>query len=275
VLNIEFVMKTRARAVHQFTLSTGRTGTVAISRDINRRALNATALHEPHPRTPLRVVGGLAMERSVPKWVLDFVWKTVHVPHLRRGAHVVVEINAARLGLAPYIAQAYPDARFLHIVRDPVACVQSGVNFGSTPLKRLVKWKVPGWELACVKREVRQRMQRLGVDSVICREALRVAVRWRVINEFYEVLGARLGPRYKLVRFEDLFYGAASHYDSIMNWLGVELKVRSDEGVARYNASGRGRLPAYDHLPMAVRDEIQTVCGATAHRFGYSWSIFD
>lgn len=263
------------KAGRRFILSTGRTGTVAIARDINRRAGNATALHEPRPRTPLRILGGLAMERRVPKWLMRAVWEAVHIINSSHKARLIVEINVARLGLAPYVAQIDPDARFLHIVRNPADYIQSGVNFGATRMKRFVNWTVPGWEPGAVRREAQARIGRVGVNGAVSSEAIRLAVRWKLVNEFYGALGASLGARYKLVQFEDIFQGRIANYEEAISWLGVEISGQPDTSLERYNPSCRKCLQGYDDIPATVRDEIREICGEAAYRFGYPFAFDD
>jgi len=255
--------------IHHWILSTGRTGTVAIARDINARCTNGVAINEPHPRALTRMLGAMALDGRVSPRIQSLGWHGIAALRREPRAELLIESNALIQGLAGHLLSRSPQSQLLHIVREPTAYIRSAVNFGATPIKRLFSWYVPGWELSRTKGEVRRRLRTIGPVDMPSREALRYALHWRTMNSCLAELGNDLGPRYRRVRFEDMFDSTQQVYDQSLEWLGLELGPDQGNAVEVHNQSRRSLLRDFGSLPIEIRSQITEICEPLAQELGY------
>lgn len=122
------------KAVHEsspvFVLSTGRAGTQFITSLLAQSTL-VKAHHEPAPT--LNWYNRVAWEGEASKSYLQGAFEGARY-ELIRDAYILkkqyIETNNRLTFLAPVIAQLYPNARFVHLVRKPEAFVKSGLQRG-------------------------------------------------------------------------------------------------------------------------------------------------
>lgn len=114
-----------------FVLSTGRVGTQTLT-SLFKLAKNVFAYHEPEPL--LYWLSKLAYENIDNKIACRILKETFlalrkekieHSLYSKRG---YVETSPQTTFLAPIILDAIPDARFIHVVRDPRFVVRSGMR---------------------------------------------------------------------------------------------------------------------------------------------------
>jgi hypothetical protein len=172
------------------------------------------------------------------------------------GPKVVVEQTPEHLALAPFIEAVFPEARFLHLVRDPRAvyvsmreAVSSWADAGSfptSPIQAAAAWK---------------RSVRLGGE-----------------------LAARVPKNYYLVRYETLHADGPAELGRMLAWLGLPTDAAACEraveacridklrekstmarGFFRKGSAGGWR----DELSGRALRSIEYVCGDELERWGY------
>lgn len=112
-----------------FILSTGRTGTKTVA-ELLDAASEATVHHEPHPY--LSALSKLAYDteyNQMGNLIETFMAsREVLLRNAAASSLVYGETGPYVTFLAPVIAQALPNAKFIHLVRDPISVVRSGLN---------------------------------------------------------------------------------------------------------------------------------------------------
>jgi hypothetical protein len=144
----------------------------------------------------------------------------------------------------PLLADLFPRARFVHIVRDPRDCASSAEKaWGNSPLRTAQEW----------------------TDQVTAGRAA----------------GARLGPaRYHELRYEDLLADVQGTLRGIFDFLGVAepaesgrfLRVPENVGAARGERQVvvANREKWRRDMSPALRRRVEAVCGATMAAVGYA-----
>jgi Sulfotransferase family len=152
------------------------------------------------------------------------------------------------VSLIPQLNRAYPDARFLHVVRDPRDVVRSALEVwfgGNTALTAAEEW-----------------VERVGAG--LAAQQL-------------------LGDRLKVVRFEDLLRDPTATLRSVADWLGVEDGFRPDDpGQDGARIAEQGHLTRVatpldptvigrwrDDLSRRQVEQIEQVCQPFLLAFGY------
>ncbi len=123
--------------------------------------------------------------------IADIVYDKIAA--VQPGTQVVADQTAENLGFHELILRMYPDAYFLHIVRDPRAVFASW-------RKALKSW---------------------AKENGFTGSAVHLARRWCE----YDAMGVELAQqtdRYKHVRYEDLLSGGAAGVLELFEWLGLE-----------------------------------------------------
>ena len=193
-----------------FVLSTGRTGTKTLAELLNASA-EATVHHEPHPH--LSALGKLAYDTNYQH--MDTLAETFLASRetLLRNAWASSlaygETGPYVTFLAPVIARVLPRSAFIHVVRDPLAVVRSGLSRRWYQGQRYdarrvaprpddptaVQW--PGWS---------------PLEKSIWL--------WTETNAFIRrFCGSIDGSRHMLVRAEDIFAGSRETVAEIFRFL--------------------------------------------------------
>lgn len=243
-------------------LSTGRTGTQALARYLAAEFPGeVTALHEPFPSRILRVVSNLALAGRCSVHARRAALRLARDARLARcPTPRYVETNPFLFGFLDVMAGVYPDLAVVHVVRHPEAYVRSHLEFGAfTPAKLAVPFfqTLPDHDPA-----------HRGPTWAEMEPTERLAYRWWRINRELDRGAALLGPRYRRVRFEDLFTPAG------LGEVLAPLELPVTEGLlararAPINTSrARGRGPACEWTP-ARRARLAAWCADLAGGYGY------
>jgi hypothetical protein len=180
--------------------------------------------------------------------VLEALFRCVHEeeipnPALPWDAVLWGDKTPAYMADLPLLADLYPRARFVHLVRDPRDCALSTQDaWGNTPLRTAQEWA--------------DRVRR-------CRAA-----------------GESLGPgRYHELRYEDLVTDVRGHLAAVFDFLGVPtpadagqfLRVPENLGSARGTGEvvTRNRQKWKQRMAPALRRRIERVTGDLLDQLGY------
>ena len=250
-----------------FVLSTGRVGTVALTRLLDLSP-QIYALHEPSPALLMAsrhaYQAGDTQTKEPERWDLvidaaraEMVW------HAHRMRQVYAETNNRMTFLAPTLARFFPESKFVLLHRDPVEFVQSVVRRGT--------YGSNSWD--------DYRISPLPSDPHAgswdaMTQAQKAAWLWRATHEFsLEFLDTLPDTRKLTVPSRDLFSGNMAAIEAIFHLAGVEVPPRKkidgtlarrwNEGKANGAGAASGLQP----------DDIAAVDGLVrdvASRLGYA-----
>jgi hypothetical protein len=185
---------------------------------------------------------------------------------------VIVEKNPRHVLRIPFLDAVFPDARFIHIIRDPRDTVASLMfrNRG----ERWGHLEIPGWQ---------ELLRRYPTENHI-----RCAHQWLAAVATARADARGLGPgRCLEVRYEDLVRDPAGVVGATLTFLGLEPDPRVDAFLPRiqdatagsYHAKRQVRHYVDDHsrrvgrhmenLSAAQIQEIDAVTGPLARELGY------
>ncbi len=200
--------------------------------------------HPPQGQEALDLDG--LSPRARRRWGRTLIHFLRRITYLRPGRLILKSpTHSCRI---PHLLRLFPDARFVHIVRDPYVVFPSTVNLWKS-LYETHGLQVPTFA---------------GLDEHV----------FRTFSHLYEKLeeGKRLlGPgRFHEVRYEDLVRDPVGEMRKLYEQLGLggfeELRPRLE----RYLAGTRDYRTNRYTLPPAVRDEVTRRWGEVIRRYGYA-----
>ncbi len=249
-----------------FVLSTGRVGTQTLAA-LCGLSENVRAHHEPEPR--LFALGKLAhaagsSAASDGTLLEGFrLARAALLEEARSSGRGYVETSPQVTFLARVIRELVPDARLIHVVRDPRDVVRSGMRRGWYAGARGDESRiVPGpddphaasWEA----------MSPFEKNLWL----------WAETNRFILELASGLpGPAPVLIHSEQLTAGEPPALERLYDTLGADVPRRAQiEAVLaqRMNAQTRGSFPPWDAWTPDQREATRRIAGPVAERLGYA-----
>lgn len=254
-----------------FVVSTGRTGTQAIARHFQQSYLNVTALHEPAPSRPLRVLSNLYLCRRVGVHSLARAVRLLRRSLLARAStDLYLESNPFLHGCLDVLDGIFPNVHILHIVRHPLTYIPSHINHGAfAGAKGLAARYVPYWMLNPVQYEGTRR-----ADWNLLLPEEKLAWRWTTINSVLNGGGQLYGERYRRIRYEDLFDGEGTAFSGLEDWLKLERRApvhlrTHQQQVERTNQSRRQLCVRAELWDPALRRRVLERCRGLMTQYGY------
>lgn len=250
-------------------ISTGRTGTQSIAHHIQRLAPAITALHEPQPSRRFRFYSNLYLCGVISKKFLSSRLISARRELLDNiDTDVYLESNPFLYGCLDVLSDAFPNARLVHVVRDPRTYIPSHINHGVYHgLKGFAGKYIPYWLLKPERCDAQPAFKWKDVD-----ERIRLAWLWDAINTQLDRGAELFGDRYLKLRFEDLFDEKTRGLEQILEWIG-----RKPEGdifkSARSTKKNPSRIRRCDKFSMwdkHIQDKVLEICGNKMHNYGYS-----
>lgn len=171
-------------------------------------------------------------DREAMPWLVDRVRSSLGGRATRAGAPVFLHklTGWPRAGL---LTAAFPDARFVHVVRDGRAVVASWLQ--------MPWWRghlgPEGWHFGPLGDAERELWERTGRSQVAL-----AALAWsRLLDAFDAAVDATGAGRWLEVRYEDLLAAPGEHLTSMASHLGLCRDASLDRAVARtpWRAAGR------------------------------------
>ncbi len=248
-----------------FVLSTGRVGTTTLA-SLFELATNVFAYHEPSPE--LVGLSTLAYEyanETAAREILRESFVTMRKSLFNYSLSCnkgYVETGPYPTFLAPIILEAVPNARFIHLIRDPKDVIKSG-------MKR--KWYAG-------HAEDRTRIIPLADTDAsrqwpTCTPIQKIAWLWtetnKWIQEFCDLLPS---DRALLIYAEDVFAHDTETIEKLFGFISAPLP--SNRKIARVlgqklNAQKTGSFPASDSWKSELAPEFMVNFYKTAQDFGY------
>jgi hypothetical protein len=246
-----------------FVLSTGRTGTALLS-ELLQLAGGVDVYHAPRPelvRVSRRAYEQIGSDLDLFVEVLKTSREELVLQSVRHG-RVYVETNNRVTFLAPAAAVAFPEARFIHLTRDPTSFVRSGMR--------------RNWYSGTHHHDV-GRIVPVGADPAAAAwegwsRPAKIAWLWNETNRFIVDFFATIpAERHLFARAEDLFTDVDTAR-SLVEFCGAR---PPDDAViaariqAPVNVQRTGEFPSSDAWTDSERATIREIT-TLAGRFGYT-----
>jgi hypothetical protein len=247
-------------APYYFVLSTGRCGTSFLT-EILRRSARLSVHHAPKPE--LQYLSSL-VHRIVPVAAsLDLAVLAARFElfvNAYRSGEIYVETNNRITFFAPALARLLPNARFIHLVRNPADFVRSGMRRGyyangTIQYQRLIPHGNAEW---CSYSQLEK-----------------ITWEWNEINAFIEKFKASMpDDRVLTVRSEDLFRDFET-LKSVLEFVGVAGDKRIAGAAAKralkpINQQKSGSFPKYSHWSGADKAALRRLA-LLGPKYGYEY----
>lgn len=164
-------------------------------------------------------------------------------------------------GRIGFLNEVFPDALFIHLVRDGRAFVNS-----TTGTSWWKGWAGPqNWQWGLLSEEQLETWEQYE------RSYLALAgIQWRMLTEEIERSAKHLGPdRYLLVRYEDLCGDANTIVSKLLEFAALAPSPRLIKRIRKYNLENRNNKWRED-LTQLQQDRLQEQLDPLLSRFGYT-----
>ncbi len=250
-----------------FVLSTGRCGTKWFS-DIFQKDRSLAVFHAPVPN--LSVQGKYAWELlrdnhrdpSSPEFkLLAEIFIAGREQHLRYTAKAekrYIETNNYITFFAPVLADIFPDAKFLHIVRNPVGFIRSGIDRSYylegnvDDMKRISGSSLPGNELWNSYSQYSK-----------------IAWLWNETNTFIETFSKQIAPE----RFKSFVFNLKEPDPvvEVMDFLNINVSRKTIQAQLgkKKNSQERRISKPYDQWETDDQQHVKSIVSDTADRYHF------
>lgn len=161
---------------------------------------------------------------------------------------------------AGFLAEIFPEARFVHVVRDGRAVANSWLQ---------MPWWLghrgpSGWHFGPLDETAQADWEQHSRS-----QAALAGIAWRMLTEAHDECADALGDRWLTVRYEDILADPRSRLTEVLNHIGLSWSDQFAAGLGRYSLSA-SRTAAYerDLGPVHVRT-ITEIARAQLERYGY------
>ncbi|MEA3503960.1 MAG: sulfotransferase [Bacteroidota bacterium] len=246
-----------------FFLSTGRCGTKWFS-EVMKHDKSSKVLHSPYP--VLAVQSKLAYEilsdkKAIDKVKIDLLKEiilTARENHLRYSYKTdrrIIETNNYITFFAPVLAELFPQAKFVHLVRHPAEFVRSGLRRdyytnSANDIKRII----PSGISAAEWQE--------------CSRIEKISHLWSETNSFVEKMKSDYPSQFYTFSFADF---DTDDVQKMFGFIGVDV---SDKVVASninkpVNAQNHGNVQLFSDWNSEDKAKLVSICGKQAKKYGF------
>jgi len=244
-----------------FILSSGRTGTVFLN-NVVKNIPGITSKHERHGRV-LRILNNLKYS-GMSNSLFDKIALLLIVTKIKKykdNSNVIhIEINNMIKYYINDVYKKFPDANYIHIVRDPREHIASAVSWAHTnPISRLIKLYVP-YSSPSIKK-----IKGENNDTVLSKMALE---NWKSTNKLYSEI-ENVSNNYHLLKFEDLKKDSVKFIKIILKISGYKEKyndVYIEEAVRQAGKNASKNKGNNKHISNKY---IREQCSQLMNKFGY------
>lgn len=162
---------------------------------------------------------------------------------------------------AGLLAEVFPEARFVHVVRDGRAVANSWLQMDWWPGYRGPQ----GWSFGPLSPDQQEEYDRSGRSFVTL-----AGIGWKLLMDAYADAAAALpADRWLDVRYEDVLDDPAALFGQVLDFSGLPHDERFDRELARYRFSGSRRAAyARDLGPENLR-RLEESLASHLPRYGY------
>jgi hypothetical protein len=163
---------------------------------------------------------------------------------------------------ARLLAAVFPEARFVHVVRDGRAVANS--------LLQIYWWRgyrgVPAWSFGDLSEEEHREWEETGFSW-----AHLAGLEWKRLMAAFDATRTEIGQeRWLDVRYEDLVAGPKEETTAILRFVGLDAWEGLDSELSRLGVS-EGRADAYrDELRLEDVRLLDSLLASTLERWGYT-----
>jgi hypothetical protein len=242
-----------------FVLSTGRVGSQTLAA-LYALSPHAHAEHEPSPALTYASYQAYLDRCAAPHWrTLVYGARDEAVLNAAARGQVYAETNNRLTYLAPALADAFPDSRFIHLHREPLAVIRSGMARGY--------FVDNGWDYARIRPRPGE-PDAAGWPTM--NQIERCAWWWARVNREAADFMSQLPPERRLdLPAARLFAGDPAVVAALFALAGLDAPPPGSIAKvlgARMNAEGRRADP----LTPADVDAAWALAGPVAERLGYA-----
>jgi hypothetical protein len=246
-------------------VSTGRTGTNYLGELINKPKLGFVATHEPAPNFEKLCVDFFLKKVSfdeTAKLVKEQRTKILH----KAGDKNYVESNGNLTFLLPVLNAVFPNLKVVHIVRNPIDFVISGVN--RPEIRNGVKVQKylfeENWLLKSSHIEGDLYQNHWAQMDVYERFMWTWAFKNQYLADYVENHGGLT------LRFEDMFVDKArAGLLALFDYIGLRDIELQERDLAAKNRSTVDQAEKYGDWPDERKHRIREICGPLAARWNY------
>ena len=162
---------------------------------------------------------------------------------------------------ARFIHEVFPEARFLHVVRDGRAVADS--------LVRRAWWRGyqgPGsWQFGPLSDEYQKEWEAAGSSYIVL-----AGLQWKILMDAFEASRAALpDERWMQVRYEDFVAAPRDHLEEILRFARLEWTDEFEAGFSRYEFMPERRDAYRDNLTPEQAAALDDVLASHLERLGY------
>ena len=163
---------------------------------------------------------------------------------------------------ARFIQEVFPDARFLHVVRDGRAVAES--------LVRRPWWRgyqgPTAWQFGLLSEEHEREWEATGRSFIAL-----AGLQWKILMDAFEDARAALpADNWMQVRYEDFVADPRGHLKEILGFAGVEWTPGFEKGFSRYEFMPERKDAYRDNLTAAQARTLDELLAGHLERLGYS-----
>lgn len=162
---------------------------------------------------------------------------------------------------AGFLKAAFPEARFIHVLRDGRAVVNSWLQ-----MPWWAGYRGPEqWQFGPLNAEQQEEFDAAGRSFVVL-----AAIAWKMLVEAHESAAAALpNGDWCHIRYEDVVADPAAAFATMLDAAGLERQPQFDAALGRYTFSA-GRTDAFRRdLDPANLDLLEQSLGPVLERYGY------
>jgi hypothetical protein len=252
-----------------FVLSTGRCGTKWFS-DLFAKDKSLSVFHAPTPNLSIQGKYAWALAKdsgmkmsSMSSQLLAEVFFSGREQHLRYTAKAkkrYVETNNYITFFAPVLAELFPDAKFVHLIRNPVAFIRSGLDRSYySPVNTDDIKRIRGD--AILSRHYWENLSRYG----------KIAWLWNETNDFIDSF-SRTVPHQNFMTFRFNLSDTDGLLD-MMQFLEVGVSSRQINSMlnVKKNVQKNRTAPEYYKWDKSYQEEVKNICAVLAAKYGFQF----
>jgi hypothetical protein len=248
-----------------FVLSTGRTGTVFITKRLSQLYPDILSVHEPGKSRYQYLLGNFAKQWPVVTPLLHrWFWSSRPEIYKSRESYPegYIEVNPFLCSFADVLIKLETPLRIVHVVRDPYDWISSLFDFKASGYRKGFINYMPYNQPTAPERTATNHIERL-------------AWRWRLYNENILHL-EQYAACYSQIKFEDLFSNnvddATAAFGAIPKTfeLGhIDSELLDDRKKENANPNPKGTLPLIERITAQELQRVQSIVAPVAELLGY------
>lgn len=249
-------------------ISTGRTGTIFLSRLFADLYPDSASYHERGASRPIQILTNLYFSHLLPKSGLKLGWKLLkgnEIESCEKKFHI--DANNFLYGIASLVPELYPNLKVIHIVRDPRTYVTSQLNFSLQKRTSFIaNYFVPFWQPNPFLIGDIPLYKVFGFSRFE-----KYCWIWNFKNRVMEGLENSTTP-YLRIHFEDLFNSSnpENTFAKMTDFIGLPRTTGNRERFREpANTSAKTYFPEWPEWTSGQALQLKSFCGERMVKYGY------